>query len=393
MINPKNIYLNNAQLNAELSKCLDCKTKPCMTACPVSCSPQEFIRHAKNNNFDEAVKSICKNNPFAHSCGLVCPDNFCMKACLRSKIDHPINIPLIQATIINKYRKIDIKHSTNKNGKTIAIVGAGPAGLAAAYFLLNQGYKIKIFEKNNKIGGALNLIPDNRLPFEAILDDWNYIKSFGDADIEFDCLIDNPKDLIEQGFDGVVMAVGEQIVLNLGVDGEHNIVSYDQFLHSPEKYATSGKVAIIGGGNVAADCAITAKKQGADIVSLFIRRKIFDMKVCKKEMESLLNHQIDLVTTTRVCKVELSDNKFDIYTCSTELINGRYEDIKNSVIKRKGFDLVIKAIGSKAEKHVEHKKIVYAGDCKIGGSTIVEAVASGLDSAKLIHNILTGETK
>ena len=74
-----------------------------MSACPVNCCPQEFIQHIKNNKFDAAINSICKNNPMGHTCGLICPDNFCMKACLRGKIDHPINIPLIQANKFLKY--------------------------------------------------------------------------------------------------------------------------------------------------------------------------------------------------------------------------------------------------------------------------------------------------
>lgn len=386
------LYLNKPQFDAEIMKCLNCASKPCMSACPVNCSPQEFIQHAKNGEFAEAVKSICKNNPFAHTCGLICPDSFCMKACLRSKIDHPINIPLVQATIISKYRNdmIDVEQVPN-NGKKIAIVGAGPAGMAAACFLVKHGYSVKLFEKTDKVGGALNLIPDYRLPYEVIEDDWNYIKRIGNAEIEFNVQIDTPKDLLEDGFDGVIMAIGEQNGIDLGVDGEEFVVPYAEYLKEPRKYEGMQKVAVIGGGNVAADCAITAKNLGANIVSVFIRRKIFDMKVTRKEMEELLNRQIDLVTTTRVCKIERNNNNFDVYTCSTQPGERGYEDIENSLIKRQGFDLIVKAIGSRAEKPVEHQNIIYAGDCKNGGSTIVEAVASGLDSAKLMHKNLGGE--
>lgn len=388
------LYLNKPQFNAELEKCLNCVAKPCMSACPVGCSPQEFIQHAKRGDFENAVKSICKNNPFAHTCGLICPDNFCMKACLRSKIDLPINIPLVQATLISKYRNTlqDFEKTAN-NGKKIAIVGSGPAGMAATWVLLKLGYQVKLFEKSDKIGGALNLIPDYRLPYEVIEDDWNYIKQFGNAEIEFETQIDDPKLLLEQGFDGVIMAIGEQQGIDLGIEGEDNIVPYAEYLKNPKIYEKNGMVAIVGGGNVAADCAITAKNMGAKLVSLFVRRKIFDMKVTRKEMEELLDKQIDLLTTTRVCKVEKNADKFDIITCSTQPGERGYEDIENSFVVRRGFDLVIKAIGSRAERPVEHRNIIYAGDCKIGGSTIVEAVASGLDSAKLLHQNIIGESK
>ena len=386
------LYLNKPQLDAEIAKCLNCASKPCMTACPVNCSPQEFIQHAKAGEFTEAVQSICKNNPMGHTCGLICPDKFCMKACLRAKIDHPINIPLVQATLISKYRQ-DMTDTDRlpDNNKKIAIVGSGPAGMAAAWKLVKLGYSVKLFEKSDKVGGALNLIPDYRLPYEVIEDDWNYIKRIGKAEVEFRTQVDNPTELLDKGFDGVIMAIGEQNVIDLGVEGEENVVAYADYLRTPTAYEGAKKVGIIGGGNVAADCAMTAKQQGADTISVFVRRKIFDMKVTKKEMQELLDNQIDLVTTTRVCKVEKNADKLDIYTCSTQPGERGYVDIENSTIKREGFDLIIKAIGSRAEKPLDHSKIVYAGDCKIGGSTIVEAVASGLDSAKLLHSKLSGE--
>lgn len=385
-------YLTKSQFDAEIFKCLNCKSKPCMSACPVNCCPQEFIQYIKNNKFEEAVNSICKNNPMGHTCGLICPNNFCMKACLRGKIDHPINIPLLQATLLSKYRKI--KPNNTKiisNNKKIAIIGAGPAGMASAWFLIQQGYQIKIFEKSDKVGGALNLIPDYRLPYKVIEDDWNYIKSMGDGEIEFNCTIDNPLSLLENNFDGVIMAIGEQNSINLGIDGEEYIISYYDYLKNPQNYKNKAKVAIIGGGNVACDCALTAKRLGADEVSMYVRRKIFDMKVTKIEINELLDNHIDLVTTTRITKIERKNNKSNIYTCTTQLTDNGYKDIENSIIKRCGFDLIIKAIGSKSDKHVEHEKIIYAGDCKNGGSTIVEAVASGIDSAKLLHKKLTGE--
>ena len=388
------LYLNKPQFEAELDRCLNCAAKPCMSACPVNCSPQEFIQHAKKGEYEQAVASICKNNPMGHTCGLICPDQFCMKACLRGKIDFPINIPLVQATLINKYREDMVDGNKQPtNGKKIAIVGAGPAGMAAAWKLIKLGYAVKLFEKSDKVGGALNLIPDYRLPYEVIEDDWRYINRIGKAEIVFNSQIDNPLELLEVGFDGVIMAIGEQNIIDLGVDGEENVVPYADYLKNPDKFAGAKRVGIIGGGNVAADCAMTAKNLGANMVTVFVRRKIFDMKVTKKEMEELLNRQIDLMTTTRVCKVEKNAEKLDIYTCSTQPGERGYEDLPDSVVKRQGFDLIIKAIGSRAEKPIEHANIIYAGDCKIGGSTIVEAVASGVDAAKMLDAKIKGEQK
>lgn len=104
MAQTKSLYLTKVQLKAELDRCLNCANKPCMNACPVNCSPQEFISHAKNGDFEQAVATITRNNPMGQTCGLICPDKFCMKACTRSRIDFAVNIPKVQATILENYR-------------------------------------------------------------------------------------------------------------------------------------------------------------------------------------------------------------------------------------------------------------------------------------------------
>ena len=93
MVKAKNLYLSKIQLKAELERCLNCPSKPCMSACPVNCSPQEFIAQAKSGYFEQAVETISRNNPMGQTCGLICPDKFCMKACTRSHIDFAVNIP------------------------------------------------------------------------------------------------------------------------------------------------------------------------------------------------------------------------------------------------------------------------------------------------------------
>ena len=102
MVKAKNLYLSKIQLKAELERCLNCPSKPCMSACPVNCSPQEFIAQAKSGYFEQAVETISRNNPMGQTCGLICPDKFCMKACTRSHIDFAVNIPKVQATILEK---------------------------------------------------------------------------------------------------------------------------------------------------------------------------------------------------------------------------------------------------------------------------------------------------
>lgn len=383
-------YLNKTKLEAELFKCLNCVAKPCHRACPLKCSPNEFIAKAKQKDFAGAVASICATNPLPHICGLICPERFCMKACLRGRIDHPINIPAVQATLIEGWRKDCLPCPTKLNGLKIAVIGAGPAGMAAAWKARLLGLQVTIFEKENKIGGTLNLIPTARLPQKAVLDDWAHIQALGGIDICFNACQTNTKELLEDGFDGVIVTTGEQTSVTLGIEGEDLTVPYADYLKNPTQYATKGKVGIIGGGNVAADCALTAKELGASEVSLFIRRKIFDMKVSLSEITALIEKGIDLVTTTRLCKVKKENGHLTALTCTTQKGPQGYEDVENSTIQRQNFDLIIKAIGAQSAPTVDESNIIYAGDCKTGSSTAAEAVASGIEAAEKLYHNLTG---
>ena len=264
MAQTKSLYLTKVQLKAELDRCLNCANKPCMNACPVNCSPQEFISHAKNGDFEQAVATITRNNPMGQTCGLICPDKFCMKACTRSRIDFAVNIPKVQATILENYRNPSAEaKAIRPNGRKVAVIGAGPAGLAAAAELGKQGYYVCLYEASDKIGGALNMIPDERLPYEVIAKDWSFIFNRDFITLYLTTKIGSPSDLFSQGFDGVIVATGEPNVTDLGIPGQEYAVSYMEYLHHPSKYETKGRVAVIGGGNVAADCAFTAAANGA----------------------------------------------------------------------------------------------------------------------------------
>lgn len=384
-------YLNKTKLEAELFKCLNCVAKPCHRACPLKCSPKEFIEKAKQKDFAGAVASICATNPLPHICGLICPEHFCMKACLRGRIDHPINIPAVQATLIENGRKDFSPCPAKLNGLKIAVIGAGPAGMASAWKARLLGIHVTIFEKENKIGGTLNMIPTNRLPQKAVLDDWTHIEALGGIDICFNTHKNTPKELLKDGFDGVIVTTGEQTGVTLGIEGEDLMVSYMDYLKNPTQYATKGKVGIIGGGNVAADCALTAKALGAGEVSLFVRRKIFEMKVSPSEIAALIENGIDLATTTRVCQIKKENGRLTALTCTTQKGAQGYEDVENSIIKRQNFDLIIKAIGAKTAPTADELNIIYAGDRKTGSSTVAEAAASGIEAAEKLYHYLKGE--
>ena len=386
MAQTKSLYLTKVQLKAELDRCLNCANKPCMNACPVNCSPQEFISHAKNGDFEQAVATITRNNPMGQTCGLICPDKFCMKACTRSRIDFAVNIPKVQATILENYRNPSAEaKAIRPNGRKVAVIGAGPAGLAAAAELGKQGYYVCLYEASDKIGGALNMIPDERLPYEVIAKDWSFIFNRDFITLYLTTKIGCPSDLFSQGFDGVIVATGEPNVTNLGIPGQEYAVSYMEYLHHPSKYETKGRVAVIGGGNVAADCAFTAAANGAAQVEMFVRRRLADMRISQLE---LLKREIDIMSMSSPEKIEKTADGYSLYIRKNRLTDGHWQPLANSTVELPGFSLIVTAIGSRADPKVNDERIIYAGDCKHGGSTIVEALASGRDAARLMESRL-----
>lgn len=378
-------FINKLQLQAELNRCLQCKSQPCMNACPVSCNPREFIAFARANSWPDAVHAITRNNPMGLTCGLICPDKFCMASCTRSRIDFPINIPKIQAAILHAHRTpAESLGIPEPNGKKVAIIGAGPAGMAAASRLVRAGFRIDIFEARKEIGGALNMIPDERLPHGIIEDDWKYIHIPDRMTLHLNDKIENPCALASD-FDAVIVATGEPNCTPLRIPGEELSVSYMDYLYDPQKYKTSGNVAVIGGGNVAADCAMTAAALGAASVEMFIRRGISDMKISRKDFLELLEKHIQLNGMTSPVRIEAQNAHKTLWVRKNHFIDGKWIPLDDTTHPLPYFDLIIRAIGSKADQKTDDcANVIYAGDCKTGGSTIVEAISSGLSAAGTI---------
>ncbi len=275
------------------------------------------------------------------------------------------------------------------HAKTVG--GAGPAGLAAAAVLARKGYSVTVFESSDSVGGAAKLIPEARLPRAVIEKDWAFVKTLGDITLKPNRRVANPVDLLKDGYDGVIVAVGEPHSATMGIPGEDLAVSFMDYLKDPEKYKTEGNVAVLGGGAVATDCAVTAKDSGAQNVEMFVRRRVCDMRLTDGERAWLLEKTIDITSMTRVEKIEKTGDTYTLYTCKTRFNGTKLEDIPDTTIKRPDFARVVMAVGSKADPKKEAERVVYAGDCNHGGSTIVEAVASGKNAANELHAAITGE--
>ena len=389
------LIMTKAQLQLELSRCEYCEEKPCKVACPANCSPFDFIMAARVGNSSDirrAAAEIMHANPLGGVCGLVCPDRLCMAACTRKNFDGAVNIPRVQATLIEmaKLQGGLPGFSIPKfNGKKVAVVGGGPAGLGASSALAQLGYLVDIFEKRDKLGGMMSLIPDHRLDKKVVETDLKFLLSVGKIAIKTGIHIENPKSLLAQGYDAVCVTTGLWKPIELGIENENLAIKMVDFLSSPQRYSFDGRIAVIGGGATAVDCAITAKERGAKHVELFMLEKLSEMPLTTRERQELVDFDIEVNGRIRVSRI-ISDRKVitGIETKKVQLTEGlpfkpaNVYDADRQTNIRNDLNNVIMAIGMRSGLIQENADgIFYAGDMTNGPTTVVEAVASGKNSA------------
>ncbi len=397
--------LTDAQLRAELDRCIYCEEKPCLEACPADCSPADFIMAARvgeKSDFRRSAALILGANPLGGVCGVVCPDYFCMKACSRRTFDQPINIPAVQATIVKKAReagRAGLKIAAS-NGRHVAVIGAGPAGLGAASVLAQLGYQVTIYEKRKKPGGMMNLIPAFRLEKRVPRADIEFLKGLGAIDFKTGVAA-NPDDLLAK-HDAVIVSAGLDEPMRLNIPGGELVLSWQEYLQNQRKISViDKKVAIIGGGAVAVDCAITAKRRGALSVELIYRRKQENMPLTGYERDLLIEHGIEISSCSRPLELVHAGKRVKgLRIARLMLRKGKAPRPENFTIHPKEspafreFDVVISAIGSRSKIPIKRTKgIFYAGDMVLGSATVVEAMASGKNAAADADAFIQGTKK
>ena len=398
--------LTAAQFLAELNRCEYCEEKPCQKACPADCSPADFIMAARvgeKSDYRRAAALIMGANPLGWVCGVVCPDYFCMEACSRRTFDTPINIPAVQATVIKKANEVGMPvfKQPKRNGKTVGVIGAGPAGLGAAAVLAQQGYKVTIYDQQRRLGGMMNLIPDFRLDKRVAGTDIEFLKRLGPVEFKTGRTIANPEKLLKT-HDAVIVCAGLGEAFRMGIPGEEYTVSWQKFLENQKRMRVAGKkVAVLGGGAVAADCATTAKRLGALSVELVYRRKQENMPLTQYERDLLLQHSIDISTCSKPIEIVHEGKRVKgIRIVRMMLPRGKKPRPENFIVNKKespvfrDFDIVISAIGSRPKMPIAKTKgVFYAGDMVLGSSTVVESVASGKNAALEADAFIRGKSK
>ncbi len=290
--------------------CYDTGTAPCKTACPAHVAVQGYIRMAAQGRYQDALALIKKDNPFPAICGRVC-NKRCEQACTRGTIDEAVSIDAIKKFIAEQDLKADTRYvppvvipsnRLDHFDQKIAIIGAGPAGLSAAFYLATKGYKPVVFEKNKRPGGMLTYgIPSFVLEKDVIDAEIDIIRKLG---VEIKCGVEVGKDITieelrKEGYQAFLVAIGLQAGRRPGVPGDtaKNTWSAIDFLHEAtdnQNQKLDGDVIVIGGGNVAVDAARTAVRFSPSSVKMFCLEDRATMPANKSEIEETLSEGIEI---------------------------------------------------------------------------------------------------
>lgn len=307
---------------ARLSNTYESGSSPCKAACPAHVPVQAYLKLAHDGKYREALAMIKTENPFPAVCGRVC-NKRCELACTRGDIDAPVSIDAVKKFVADLEIKSDNRYVPEKvvqsvHGKfdeKIAIIGGGPAGLSAAYYLAQMGYKPTVFEKNPVAGGMLTYgIPTYKLEKDVIASEIEVIKELG---VEIKCNVEVGKDITipqlkEQGFKAFYIAIGCQGgrrpgVANDTADGCEIAVEYlrDSF---DKREQFTGNVVVVGGGNVAIDCARNAHRLGAQSVKMFCLETREDMPASRDEIREAEEENISVHTSWGPKEVKVNEN-------------------------------------------------------------------------------------
>ena len=419
-------YLSHIHYNRCSDSVLDLRnTVPCVAKCPAEVDIPGYIALVKAGRYDDAVKLIRKDNPFPTVCALIC-EHPCEGHCRRNILDSSLNIRALKRFAVdNCSDEVPIPEKMDETGKKIAIIGGGPSGLTAAYYLSLMGHKTKIFERRKQLGGMLRYgIPGYRLPRERLDWDINHILSAGvDVQLNADINTEEAVEKLMEEFDAVYVAIGAHNYKMIGIEGEESkgVISAVDMLRGigdEEMPDFEGKrVVVVGGGNVAMDVARTAMRLGAAHVDIAYRRRKVDMTALPEEIDGAIAEGCRLLELRTPVRIESDEDgnvkalvvkpqkvgpydasgrpksfpaqKDEIALPADIVVGAIGQEIDSEVFEKAGVSVLWKKLNTDETMAVEGMEGVFAGgDSVTGPSTVINAIAQGRVAAANIDNYL-----
>ena len=397
---------------------------PCVAMCPAGVDIPGYIALVKAGRFADAVRLIRKDNPFPTACAYIC-EHPCESRCRRNMVDDAINIRGLKRAAVDRAGEVPQPAPAPSTGKRVAVVGGGPSGLSAAYYLSLMGHKVTVYEKRRQLGGMMRYgIPSYRFPREKLDGEIRSILSLGiEVHTEVDIGGDLTLEQLRGQYDALYLSIGAHTDKKVGIEGEDAIgvmSAVDMLRHIGDNEMpdfTGMNVAVIGGGNVAMDVTRSAVRLGAQRVTCVYRRRQEDMTAQVEEVEGAIAEGAEILTLHAPLRVEVEDGRATALWAQPQLIGevdkaGRPRPNTASVEPvRIPADIIIVAIGQGIEsKGFEQAGIkiqrggtllaysstqlpeldgVFAGgDCVSGPATVVRAIAAGKAAADNIDDYL-----
>ena len=432
---------------AEAQRCLNCKNRPCVSGCPVNVHIPDFISKIKEGDFEGAYREISLSSTLPAVCGRVCPqETQCESKCTLGIKFEPVGIGRLERFVADWHNENQTAapDAPQSNGHRVAIVGSGPSGLTCAGDLAKKGYKVTVFEALHTAGGVLVYgIPEFRLPKSIVAKEVDTLKALG-VDIETNVVIGKTltvDELFNMGYEAVFIGSGAGLPNFMGIPGESlkGVYSANEFLTRSNLMKAykddpitpimkGGKVAIIGGGNVAMDAARTALRLGADKVYVVYRRSMEELPARKEEVEHameegidfrLLNNPVEIlgynnpdnprdekngfVTGMKCIKMELGEPdargrrrpipiEGSEFTLDVDTVVVSIGTSPNPLIKSTTKGLEVNERGGIIinEDGLTTRDCVYAGgDAVTGAATVISAMGAGKHAAKAIDEYLS----
>lgn len=401
------------------------QTVPCETLCPAHVNVPAYIALAGSGDYAGAIGMIRKDNPFPTACAFVC-EHPCENRCRRTLIDAPINIRGIKKFAVDQLAadQVETPAPAAPTGKKVAIVGGGPSGLTCAYFCALMGHEVHVLEMRKQLGGMMRYgIPAYRFPRERLDEDIRAIVSAGNVTVRTECRIDAEGICrLSEEYDAVYVAIGAQGGKTLKLDGAdaEGVMSAVDLLTKigDGEYPdfTGKNVVVVGGGNVAMDCARTSVRAGAASVTVAYRRRLEDMTALRAEIDSAMQEGVEMMTLQAPDHIEVEDGRAVALHTQPQFIGpvkrGRPAPQKaDKPLVRVPADVVLIAVGQDIESAPFEEagmqadrtyfeaddglksmgsldNVFVGGDCQVGPKTVIIAIGAGKVAARNIDDFL-----